>query len=311
MSESSIQLSVVTPAYKCAACIEELYRRIVKILQPLELNFEIIFVDDCSPDNDWEIISQICQSDERVRGIKLSRNFGQHQAISAGLDHSQGEWTVVMDCDLQDRPEAIPELLAKADEGYDVVLARRVQRSGSLYRKISSRFFILLYNYLGDVSVDKDTANFSIASRTVIKSVCRYREQNRSYPLILNEVGFKKGVIDVEHAPRHAGKSAYNFFKLFDFSIQCIVAISNKPLRLSIRFGFLLSLVSIIYGIYVFCDYFINSAILEGWTTLVLLTTFLGGLGFANLGILGLYLGKVFDEVKQRPLYVVQKIENE
>lgn len=305
-----VHLSIVTPAYKCAECIPEMHRRLTEALSKITPDYEIIFVNDGSPQNDWELIQGICERDPKVRGIKLSRNYGQHFAITAGLDHVRGEWIVVMDCDLQDQPEEIVKLYNKAMEGWHVVLARRHQRDDSLYRRFVSNAFAKVYNWLGDIVVDNSIANFSICSRDVIQSVCRFRERNRSFPMFLNEVGFPRTTVDVEHASRFAGKSSYTFAKLVDFAVQAIVARSNKPLRISIRFGFFLSVLSVLYGGWIILRYFLYGVGVEGWTTLAVLVSFLGGLGFANLGIVGLYLGKVFDEAKNRPLYLVERILN-
>jgi len=304
------EISVVTPAYRCRDCIPELHRRLTATLERLVDSYEIIFVDDASPDNDWEVIFEIARWDPHVKAIRLSRNYGQHFAITAGLDHTTGKRVVVMDCDLQDQPEEIQKLYYKALEGYEIVLARRHQRTDSAYRKLSSRLFGLLYNYLGDLEVDTSVANFSISSARVISYVRQFRENSRSFPIFLNAVGFPRAYVDVEHAPRFAGESSYSFGKLLDFAIQCIVSRSNKPLRLSIRFGFVLACLSICYGLVIVFRYFCFGINVPGWTTLAVLLCFLGGLGFANLGILGLYLGKVFDEVKGRPLYCIEQMIN-
>ena len=302
---------MVAPAYKCAGCIEELYRRLVPVLSDISPEYEIIFIDDGSPDRDWAVISELCAKDLKVRGIRLSRNYGQHFAITAGLDASYGKWVIVMDCDLQDIPEEIHKLYDKAMEGNDIVFARRLSRSDSIYRRFASNFFNLFYNWLGDIEFDNSIANFSICSHRVIESVCKFRERNRSFPLFVFEVGFRRATIDVVHGFRYDGESSYNFSKLFDLGIQCILARSNKPLMLSIRFGFMLSILSLIFGCVILFRYLFNEIGVPGWTTLALLISFLGGLGFANLGILGLYLGRVFDEVKNRPLYIVQKSLND
>jgi dolichol-phosphate mannosyltransferase len=303
---TQLHLSIVTPAYKCEDCIEELHRRLTAVLPSVTDSYEIIFVEDGSPQKDWEVISRLCAQDPHVRGVKLSRNYGQHYAITAGLDRVRGDWVVVMDCDLQDQPEEIPKLYEKAIEGWPIVLARRVERQDSLYRRTVSKFFILFYNWLGDIKVDNSIANFSICSRKAIESVCKFRERNRSFPMFLNEVGFPRTTIDVQHASRFSGRSSYTFSKLMDFAIQSIVARSNKPLRLSIQFGFLLASVSLIFGLSILFRFLFYKSNVPGWPTLAVLVSFLGGLGFANLGILGLYIGKIFDEVKGRPLYVVE-----
>jgi glycosyltransferase involved in cell wall biosynthesis len=303
-------ISVVTPAYKCSGCILELYNRLVATLGMITDNYEIIFVDDCSPESDWDVISGLCIKDSKVKGIRLSRNFGQHYAITAGLDHAFGEWVVVMDCDLQDQPEEITPLYNKAVEGFDIVLARRGVRTDSTYRKLSSYIFSVIYSYLGDIKADPSVANFSISSQTVINEVRRFRERSRSFPIFLQEVGFKKAFVNVEHSRRFAGESSYTFAKLFDFALETIIAQSNKPLRLSIRIGFSFAFLSFLYGCVILYRYHFNQIGVSGWTTLALLICFLAGLGFANLGIVGLYLGKVFDELKKRPLYIIGETKN-
>jgi glycosyltransferase involved in cell wall biosynthesis len=299
-------ISVVVPSYRCAGCIEELYRRLVPVLSEISPDFEIILVDDGSPDDDWNVISKLCRNDPRVRGVQLSRNYGQHYAITAGLDQVRGDWVVVMDCDLQDQPEDIKILHSRAMEGYDIVFARRVSRGDSLYRRVVSKFFILVYNWLGDTDFDNSVANFSLCSFRVIRSITQVRERNRSFPKMLLEIGFRRASVDIVRAARFEGESSYNLAKLLDLAAQCIMSRSNKPLMLSIRFGFLLASFSVVFGMFVLFNYAFNKISIPGWTTLAILISFLGGLGFANLGILGLYLGKVFDEVKERPLYFIR-----
>ncbi len=303
---STVHLSVITPAYKCEACIDELHRRLTEVLPKITESYEIIFVEDGSPQKDWDVIERLCRQDPHVRGVKLSRNYGQHYAITAGLDRVRGDWVVVMDCDLQDQPEEIPKLYSKAMEGWPIVLARRADRQDSLYRRAVSKFFILFYNWLGDIKVDNSIANFSVCSRKVIDSVSKFRERNRSFPMFLNEVGFPRTTVDVQHASRFAGRSAYTFTKLLDFAVQSIVARSNKPLRISIQFGFLLATISVVFGMSIVFRFLFFKSNVPGWPTLAVLISFLGGLGFANLGILGLYVGKIFDEAKGRPLYIVE-----
>jgi dolichol-phosphate mannosyltransferase len=303
-------LSVVIPVYNAKDCLAELYRRLVQALEPITPDFELVLVEDGGGDGSWEEIATLAGRDPRVKGIKLSRNFGQHYAITAGLDHASGDWVVVMDCDLQDQPEEIGKLYRKAQEGYDLVFARRQERNDSICRKLSSNLFSLLYNYLGDIKVDNSIANFSISSRRVIAYVRQFRERNRSFPILLNSAGFRRAYVDVAHAARYAGDSSYTFGKLLDLAVQCIVSQSNKPLQLSIRFGFTLACLSILYCAIIVIRYLRSGITVPGWTTLVVLICFLGGLGFANLGILGLYLGKAFDEVKDRPLYCVEQALN-
>ena len=310
MTETDIDISVVTPVYRAEDCLPELYRRLVASVEQITPRFEIVFVEDCGEDRCWPMIEDLARHDRRVKGIKLSRNFGQHYALTAGLDHAAGRWVVVMDCDLQDQPEEIDKLYRKAQEGYDIVFARRCKRKDSFAKRLNSRLFSLLYRYLGDIEVDNAVANFSLSSQRVIRYIRQFRERNRSIPAFLHSMGFRQTQVDVEHAPRYAGKTSYTFSKLFDFAIQCIVSQSNKPLRLSIRFGFCLSAASFLYGGWLIVRYFMLSVDVPGWTSIMVLMTFLFGLLFANMGILGLYLGKVFDEVKGRPLYMVAQRVN-
>lgn len=305
-----IHISVVTPVYLASGCVVELYRRLVVALEQIDERFEIIMVDDGSPDDCWQKISDLGARDARVIGIRMSRNFGQHFAIAAGLDAAQGNWVVVMDCDLQDQPEEIAKLYDKAQEGFDIVFARRHERKDSFLKKFTSKSFSLLYNYLGDIKLDNAVANFSLSSHQVIRNVRQFKEHNRSFPAFLHWVGFRQAYVDVDHAPRFAGQTSYSLNKLLDFAIQCIVSQSNKPLRISIKFGFAIAALSILYGCWSIVRYYLYSVSVEGWTSLMVVMSLLFGLLFANMGILGLYLGKVFDEVKGRPLYMVSQRVN-
>lgn len=307
MAQRKPVISIVTPVYRSEPCIDELYRRLLATMVKITPEFELIMVNDHSPDNAWVRINQLAKQDERVKGINLSRNFGQHHAITAGLDHAEGDWVVVMDGDLQDQPEEIERLYAKAQEGYDVVFARRYERQDRLLKKWASKCFYLVLDYFTDYQSDHTVANFSISSRTVVENFREMREQNRLYPLFLQWMGFHTAYVNVEHAERTIGKSSYNFHKLFNLAIDSIVSQSNKPLRLSIKFGFLVSFGSLLYGLWLMYRYFFLSQPVAGWTSVMVSIYFIGGLLFANLGILGLYIGKVFDEVKGRPLYVVKE----
>jgi dolichol-phosphate mannosyltransferase len=302
-----VAISVVTPVYGCCESLNSLYKRLRDTLSTITEDFEIIMVNDASPDNAWETIKELSQKDSRVKGINLSRNFGQHKAIVAGLDYAQGNWIVVMDCDLQDQPEDIIKLYNKAMEGYDIVFGRRSERKDSIYKRLSSRLFYIVNDYFTENKMDNTVANFSIISREVLKSVLKFKEQNRVYSLYVNWVGFRKIEIDVEHARRPEGKSSYTLSKMIDLAIESIVSQSNKPLRLSIKFGFLVSFVSLLYGIWLIVSHFILAQKVPGWTSFMVSLYFIGGLLFANMGVMGLYIGKIFDETKNRPIYLVQE----
>ena len=267
-------------------------------------------VNDDSPDDAWRIIEELANQDSRIKGIALARNFGQHHAITAGLDYSNADWTVVMDCDLQDQPEEILKLYSKAQAGFDIVFGRRHQRQDHFFKRLGSKIFYKVYDYFTESSIDHSIANFSIISSNVVKKLRTLKEQNRSYPLFINWVGFKRANINIEHAKREHGKSSYTFKKLINLAIDSIVSQSNRPLRLSIKFGFIISLFSLIYALYLIIRYFVQDIPVEGWTSVMVSIYFIGGLLFANMGVLGLYIGKTFDEAKNRPLYIIDKTIN-
>ena len=301
---------MVSPVYRCRECIPELHRQLVAVLEPLVPTFEIVLVNDGCPAGSWDAIQAIATADSRVKAINLSRNFGQHYAIAAGLHHCAGNWVVVMDCDLQDRPAEIPNLYRKALEGYDIVYAQRQERQDSWFKRALSRGFSVVYNLLSDIPLDPQVANFSIVSRPVVDNYNRLKEMNRFYHLNLKWLGFRAAYLPVEHASRFAGSSAYNLRRGFGLAVESIAAQSNKPLILAIRAGLLMSGAAIAVALFYIVEYLRHRIVVTGFTTLIVSIYFIGGLILANMGVLGLYLGKVFNEVKERPLYVVKETIN-
>lgn len=309
-SHQVVDVSIVSPVYRCGDCVAELHRQIVAALEPLVDSFEIIFVNDGCPENSWGAVRAVAEKDPRVKGINLSRNFGQHYAIAAGVHASAGNWVVVMDCDLQDRPAEIPRLYHKALEGYEIVYALRQNRQDHWTKRLISRSFSMVYNILSDVTIDPRACNFSIASRQVIDGYCRLKELNRSYHLFLRWLGFRSCYLEVEHAARYIGKSAYDLRRGFLLAVESITSQSNKPLILSIRGGFFMSASAFAVGLFFAIRYFTRGIGVEGWTSVIVSIYFIGGLLLANLGVIGLYLGKVFNEVKDRPLYMIKETVN-
>jgi len=301
-----IDISVVIPVYGCVDSLKILYNRIANTLMKITKNFEIIMINDASPDNAWSTILQLSHEDNRVRGINLSRNFGQHRAITAGIDHARGDWVVVMDCDLQDQPEEIIKLYNKAQEGFHIVVGKRAERQDSFLKKMNSKLFYTLYNYLTDIEVNSSISNFGIYSKSVIDTLRHFKEQNRSFGLFVVWSGFSRVEIDINHAKREIGETSYTFKKLFNLATDSIVSHSNKPLKISVKLGFFLSFFSIMYAFWLVISYFIWSTPIEGWTSLIVSMYFLSGLIIASIGMASLYIGKIFDEVKNRPLYIIQ-----
>lgn len=306
-----MDISVVVPVYGCRAAIPELHRRLCESLETIANTFEIILVDDCCPQNSWEEIQKVCEQDSRVVGIHLSRNFGQIRAITAGLDKSRGDWVVVMDCDLQDRPEAIPELYAKAQEGYDVVFARREGRKDSAITKFLSRCFYKVYDYFTEGTFDSSICNFSISRRIVIDSYCRMREQNRAYTMFIRWLGFRETAIDMSADERYEGKSSYNMRRKLKMAFEIITSQSNKPLFFSIKVGFAIAVIALLYIIYLILRYLIVGDVLLGWTSTIASVYLMGGIILAAVGVVGIYVGNIFNETKNRPLYVIAECIND
>jgi len=304
-------ISIVAPAYKCAACLPELHRRLTEALVPLTDHFELLLVDDASPQDDWARIQELALRDPRVKGIRLSRNFGQHHAITAGVDKALGDWVVVMDADLQDRPEEIPRLYAKAvGEGFDVVFGRRMDRTDGFLKRLLSHGFNRVINSLSNIPIDPTIGNFSIASRQVIEAVKSLRESSRAYGLALLWCGFGVGYLPIEHGQRFAGGSAYTLGKSLKLALESITSLSTRPLRLAINVGFTMAVISVGYGLFLICRFLFWAIPVAGWTSMMVSLYFLSGVLLSFLGILGLYVGKVFEEVKGRPLYIVQATAN-
>lgn len=304
---ASVQLSVVIPVYNAENCLDELCLRLKAALETISVTFEIVLVEDCGGDNSWRVIERLAAADPRIRGLQFSRNFGQHYGITAGLDICQGDWVVVMDCDLQDRPEEIPRLYAKAQEGYDVVLARRGTRRDPLPKRITSWMFYKIFCYLTDIEYDGETGNFRIISRKVVENFRCMGEQLRFFGGLVHWMGFPTASIEVEHAERFEGKSTYTFTKLWKLASETIIANSDKPLRLAVRFGFIMAFFSFCYGTYILGYAFLYNSPVPGWSSLIVSLYFIGGIIITILGILGIYLGKTFDESKKRPLYIIRR----
>lgn len=305
-----IDISVVIPVYGCRAAIPELHRRLCESLEKISKAFEIILVDDYCPQNSWEEIQKVCEKDKRVIGIHMARNFGQIRAITAGLDKSRGDWVVVMDCDLQDRPETIPELYQKAQEGYDVVFARREGRKDSAITKFLSKCFYKLYDYFTDGTFDSSICNFSISKRKVIDYYCRMREQNRAYTMFIRWLGFKQTAIDMPADERFEGKSSYNLKRKLKMAFEIITSQSNKPLLFSVKLGFVSAFLALIYIIYLVFREIILGDVLVGWTSIVASIYLMGGIILCAIGVVGIYVGNIFNEAKNRPLYVIDECLN-
>lgn len=302
--------SIVSPVYKAERIVSELVRRIQASVSSITEDYEIVLVCDGSPDNSWLAILDECGKDSRVKGINLSRNFGQHYAITAGMRYVAGEWIVLMDCDLQDRPEEIPNLYRKACEGYDIVQSRRVDRKDGYFKRLSSTLFHKVFDWLSGMKTDKAISNLGIYRRKVIDAFNSMQEASRSFGTLLSYVGFRKCTIDVQHSGRFEGKSSYSFRTLMKLMADITISNSNKPLRFIIGFGFFFSAISFLLALYNVFAHYVGIVTLQGFTTTVFSIWFVGGVILIVLGVLGLYIGKIFTQVKERPLYIVSEEVN-
>jgi glycosyltransferase involved in cell wall biosynthesis len=304
---SNVEISVVIPVFKCAECLRHLHERLDLALTQLPGEHEIIFVDDRSPDESWGILRQLADQDDSVRLIRLSRNFGQHAAITAGIEFARGRWTVVMDCDLQDPPEEIPRLYTRAQEGAEIVYARRTARRGPWFRRIASRVYFRILNASLGTDFDPDYGNFTIISQKVRNAFLRFRDKDRHYLMILRWLGYDHASIDVAHAERYAGESAYTLRTLVKFAIDGLFFQSTTLLRWSTYIGFAASFGGVVLAGFFFVNYFLQNTY-PGWTSLAVLILVIGGLTITTVGVAGLYIGKIFTQVKDRPLYVVDDV---
>jgi polyisoprenyl-phosphate glycosyltransferase len=309
VTSTSPSISVVIPVYRAELILPELCKRLVTSLSALSGSYQIILVDDRSPDRSWDVVLRMVEAYPCLTAIRLSRNFGQHYAVTAGLDLANGDWTVIMDCDLQDQPEEIGRLLEKAEQGYDVALARRAVRSDSSGRRLSSRLFYWLFNVLSGYRMDPAVGSFRIMRRSVVEAYRTMRESARLFGGLVEWLGFETTFVDVAHSARYEGRSSYNFRAMTKLALDGIFAFSNRPLYFSIGAGIIMSVLAAGFGVSMIVYFLVHPLVgVPGWLSQVTLTTFIGGLILLNLGILGVYVGRIYDQTKGRPLYVVDKI---
>lgn len=300
-------ITVVLPVYNNSDSILELYNQLKDSFAAISVEYEIIMVEDCGSDDSWEKISSLALRDQNVIGLKLSRNFGQHYAITAGLDISRGNYVVVMDADLQDEPKEIKRLYEKIKLGFDVVIAKSQKRRDAPLKKIASICFYKFLNILTGMNYHPEVRNYRILSRKVVDYICSMREQMRFFGALVNWLGFNVAFIEVESAKRFSGKSSYTFKKLLTLALSTIIAYSNKPLQISIYIGFFLTLTSTFLILIIIFNYLFFQHPVAGWTSLILSIFFTGGIIIFLLGVIGIYIGKIYDETKKRPLYVIDK----
>jgi len=301
-----VELSVVVPVYACATCLHALHERLTATLAGMGVEYELVFVDDRALDGSWDVLQQLAAEDPRIRAYRLSRNFGQHVAITAGLAKTSGAWVVVMDCDLQDPPEEIPNLYATAREGYDIVFARRMDRPGSHLRKTAARAYFKLLNAVAGTEIDRSYGTLSIISRKVANAYLEFRDCDRHYLFILYWLGFNHASIEFPYAERHSGRSSYGLRTLVRHAVDGLVFQTTVVLRWIVFMGFALAGSGALLAAY-FVAIHIGGSSPPGWTSLAIFVLILSGFVITSSGVVGLYVGKIFEQVKGRPLYVLDE----
>jgi dolichol-phosphate mannosyltransferase len=301
-------VSVVVPVFNEAQVIQEFHQRISEVAQQEEHGrYRIIYVDDGSTDDSHQLLCKIAQFDERVRVIKLSRNFGHQPALTAGLDYAEGDAVVFIDADLQDPPEVIPRLVEKWQEGFDVVYARRLRRHGeSKMKLLTAKAFYQLIGAMSQVQIPEDVGDFRLISKKVADQLRSMRERDRYLRGLSSWVGFRQTAVHYDRDQRFAGSTKFSYRKMLKFAVDGITSFSNAPLKLATWFGFGTAFLSFLYLLSVFVQKFMGYTV-DGWATIMVAILFVGGIQLICLGIFGAYLGRVFNEVKARPIYIVDE----
>lgn len=303
------KLSIVVPCFNEEKSIIAFYQEVILNIKEIKnINYEIIFVNDGSVDQSWEIIKQLQSDDANIKGLNFSRNFGKEAAMLAGLKHASGDYIVVMDCDLQHPPSILSRMLELIRvNGYDAVGAYRNGRNKGV-RTLYAKLFYRFINKMSDIKIKQNATDFRMMKKKVVKALLSLPEFNRFSKGLFEWVGFKTAYIGYDDVKRVEGKSTWNFFKLFNYALQGITSFSTVPLKLSGILGFFCALISFLYMIYVIIDRIVNGTKVSGWATIVSLILFLGGIILISLGLLGEYIGRIYNETKKRPLYIIDEI---
>lgn len=306
--EKRITVSVVVPVYNEEEVINETYKRLKNTLDSTGETYEVIFVNDGSRDKTFELARDICEKDSNFKLINFSRNFGHQIAITAGMDMTSGDAVVVIDADLQDPPEVIKEMIVKWREGFDVVYGQRIKRKGeTFFKKLTAKLFYRFLAGMTDVKIPVDTGDFRLIDRKVCDALKNVPERNRYVRGLISWLGFKQTSVEFVREERFAGETKYPLKKMLKFAADAITSFSYKPLKLATVLGLIVSVFSFIYLIYVIiAKLFFSSAYVTGWASIIAVSLFFNGIVLIILGIVGEYIGRIYDEVKQRPLYVIR-----
>ena len=300
------KISIVTPVFNEEENLREFYTRLTKVMSGLSYDYDIIFIDDGSRDSSATILFDLAQNDEHVQAYLLSRNFGHQMALTCGLDHAEGDAVITMDGDLQHPPELLPELLSLWEAGYEIVqTVRKDTADASFFKKLTSSTYYKLINKMSKVHITPGGSDFRLMDRVAVDALKLYSERARFIRGIVNNLGFKLTTIEFIAPPRFAGQSKFNLHKMLHFALDGITAFSNVPLRWAFYAGLFLGFGSmLVVGHVLYIKFFTEEAV-PGWATITASVLFLGGIQLVGIGILGEYIGRIFEEVKQRPLYLI------
>lgn len=301
-------ISIVVPAYNEAEVLSEFHKTVDKVLSGLPLELEIVYINDGSTDNTLDIINDLRANDKRITLIDLSRNFGKEIALTAGLHKAAGDAVVVIDADLQDPPEIIPELIKEWQNGYDVVYAKRTLRDGeSFLKKTTAHFFHRFIHRVGKLSIPVDTGDFRILSRRAVNALNTFKEHHRFMKGLFAWIGFKQKAVHYKRDSRRAGKSKWSYWRLWNFALDGITSFTIAPLKISTYIGTITALSAFGYGIYMVIETLLHGNDVPGYPSLIVIILILGGIQLIAIGVLGEYLGRIFNETKQRPLYFINE----
>jgi len=304
--QEQFTLSIIVPAYNEEAVLPEFHRRLCLVLDSLNASWEIIYVNDGSSDGTMQVMTGL--QDRQVAIIDLSRNFGKEIAMTAGLDHARGDAVVVIDADLQDPPELIPELVAKWRDGYDVVYARRTVRDGeSLLKKTTAGLFYRAIQFLSRIKIPQDTGDFRLLSRRAVDALKQLREQHRFMKGLFTWIGYPQIAVYYRRDRRFAGRTKWSYWRLWNFALEGITSFSIGPLKIATYMGLLTALGAFSYAAFVIYKTVAYGEPVRGYPSLMVVVLFLGGVQLISLGIIGEYLGRMFDETKRRPLYLINR----
>jgi glycosyltransferase involved in cell wall biosynthesis len=303
----SFRLSIVVPAYNEQEVLAEFHRRVAAVADGLAAEVELVFVNDGSSDRSLDVLQALQARDGRIAIVDLSRNFGKEIAMTAGLDHAHGDAVVVIDADLQDPPELIPQMIREWRAGYDMVYAQRTSRAGeTALKKTTAHLFYRLIRNLSRVDIPPDTGDFRLLSRRAVDALAGLRERHRFMKGLFAWIGYPQKAIPYQRAPRHDGKSKWSYVKLWNFAIEGITSFSILPLKVATYLGVLTALGAFLYGMFIVVDTLLYGNPVPGYPSLLVVVLFLGGIQLMALGVIGEYLGRMFDETKGRPLYLLK-----